>query len=305
MRPRKLGNTNLELSPLAFRCTASCDDQTLRLMACARHHGITFFDLADGPSESLVAYLRTLPRGQIQIATHFPCDAFSPNPRLALDQSLKALATDHIDLYLARHIKLPQFRDDLFADLYTLRDQGKIRAYGLFLGPSIGWRDEGIAAIMDRHADAVQTPFNLFQQDPGREFCDLASACGSAVLATDHDPAGLGQLASPIALQKLAILRQYADAHGLTIRQFACKWLLMHGALASITATFQSEQEIIEAAGALATPPLTMDTLARLAHDYANDWGLGPDARPPDLMSSTHSAGKVPSSYIPPTTMIA
>ena len=37
--------------------------------------------------------------------------------------------------------------DDVFAVLEEARDAGKIRAYGVALGPAIGWRDEGIEAF--------------------------------------------------------------------------------------------------------------------------------------------------------------
>ena len=36
--------------------------------------------------------------------------------RFALEQSLKRLNTDYIDIYMAHNIKLPQFRDDLWAE---------------------------------------------------------------------------------------------------------------------------------------------------------------------------------------------
>ena len=37
--------------------------------------------------------------------------------------------------------------DECFATLEELRDEGKIRHYGVALGPAIGWREEGLEAI--------------------------------------------------------------------------------------------------------------------------------------------------------------
>ena len=34
--------------------------------------------------------------------------------------------------------------DELFAELEALKAEGKIRHYGIALGPKIGWRDEGV-----------------------------------------------------------------------------------------------------------------------------------------------------------------
>ena len=67
--------------------------------------------------------------------------------RSAFEKSLQRMGVDHIDLYMAHNIKLPQFRDDLFAELDKLKDQGTIKAWGVSLGPAIGWREEGFGKI--------------------------------------------------------------------------------------------------------------------------------------------------------------
>ena len=78
------------------------------------------------------------------------------------------MKVDVIDLYMAHNIKLPQFRDDLFAELEKVKDEGKIKVWGVSLGPAIGWREEGFKAMLERGAKACQTVFNLFAQNPGR-----------------------------------------------------------------------------------------------------------------------------------------
>src|SRR5947207_4034319 len=107
--------------------------------------------------------------------------------RTALERSLQRLGTDHLDLYMAHNIKLPQFRDDLFAELEKMKDQGKIKVWGVSLGPAIGWREEGFKAMLDHGAKAVQTVFNMFEQHPGREFRETAVATRARVLARVHD----------------------------------------------------------------------------------------------------------------------
>ena len=67
--------------------------------------------------------------------------------RIALERSLKRLGTDYLDLYMAHNIKLHHFNDELFAELDKARDEGKIKAWGVSLGPAIGWRDEGFKAL--------------------------------------------------------------------------------------------------------------------------------------------------------------
>src|SRR5438874_12605735 len=81
--------------------------------------------------------------------------------RSSFENSLRRLGTDYIDLYMAHNIKLPQFRDDLFAELEKLKDEGKIKVWGVSLGPAIGWREEGIKAMIDHAAKGVQVGFNV------------------------------------------------------------------------------------------------------------------------------------------------
>src|SRR5437899_9782073 len=162
---------------------------------------------------------------------------------------------------MAHNIKLPQFRDDLFAELGKVKDEGKIRVWGVSLGAAIGWREEGIKAMMDHGAKAVQTVFNLFEQDPGREFCEVAHAYKAGVLARVHDNSSIlkdtVKLDTTIAendhrkfrddawkiygLKKLELVRHYAADHGMNVHQLACKGLLMDSALTRVTGPLRNE----------------------------------------------------------------
>ncbi len=217
MQRRKFGDTDLEVSAISLGCWPFgvdwwghyTDDQALHLMHFAHDQGITFFDSGDaygnGRAESLLGqFLKTLPREKIEIGGKFGYDFYSDpgepgshkerkqdfSPkflRFALEKSLERLGVETIDLYMAHNIKLPQFRDDLFAELEKIKSEGKIRVWGVSLGPAIGWREEGIQAMLDHNAKAVQTVYNLFEQNPGREFCEVAHSTHAGVLARVHD----------------------------------------------------------------------------------------------------------------------
>ena len=45
--------------------------------------------------------------------------------------------------------------------------------------------------------------------------------------------------------------------------------------------------------------------LTQIVYDYAQDFGLGPEAHPCDLKSSTDLSGRVRSGYVPPPVLIA
>jgi aryl-alcohol dehydrogenase-like predicted oxidoreductase len=358
MERRKFGNTQLEVSAISLGCwifgvdwwghrtQEDCD----RLCSFALDQGITFFDNGDaygnGRAEDLFGKWMSsakVDRSRIQIGGKFGYDwhsdpgetgshrerkqDFSPQfMRRMLEDSLKRLGTDYIDLYLAHNIKLPQMRDDLFAELEKVKDEGKIKAWGVSLGPAIGWREEGFKAMGDHNAKAVQTVYNLFEQHPGREFCEMAQAHKAGVLARVQDNSGVlkdvikadTQLADndhrkfrdanwkTYGPQKVEKIRHIAQRHGMTIHQLACKWLLQaNPTLTAITATLLDENEIREVCESVSKPNLTRDELQELFTGYQSDFGLPPEAHPCDLKSSADPAGHVRSTYVPPPVLIA
>lgn len=355
MERRKFGNTNLEVSAVALGCWIFgvdwwghyTDERALELCQFSYDQGITYFDNGDaygnGRAETVFGkFIKEIGRDKIEIGGKFGYDFyndpgvpgshserkqdFSPKfLRFALEQSLKRLGVDVIDLYMAHNIKLPQFRDDLFAELDKVRDEGKIKVWGVSLGPAIGWRDEGVKAMIDHGAKAVQTVYNLFEQNPGREFCEVAHSQHAGVLARVHDNSSIlkdvvkvdtnisendhrkfrDQSWKIYGLKKLELVRHYASDHGMTVHQLACKWLLMDPALTSITGTFLNEHEIQEAAESTGKPNLSQTEMRQIAEDYARDWDLGPDAHPCDIKSSVDPSGRVRSGYVPPAVLIA
>ena len=355
MERRTFGNTNVEVSAIALGCWIFgvdwwghyTDERALELCRFAFEQGITYFDNGDaygnGRAETVFGkFVKEIGRDKIEIGGKFGYDFysdpgtpgshserkqdFSPKfMRLALEQSLRRLGVDVIDLYMAHNIKLPQFRDDLFAELDKVRDEGKIRTWGISLGPAIGWREEGFKAMIDHGAKAVQTVYNLFEQAPGREFCEVARSQHAGVLARVHDNSSIlkdvvkldtnigesdhrkfrDQSWKIYGLKKLEMVRRYASDHGMTVHQLACKWLLMDTALTSITGTFLNEHEIQEAAESVSKPNLTRAEMQQLAEDYARDWDLGPEAHPCDIKSSIDPSGRVRSGYVPSPVLMA
>src|ERR671937_896487 len=165
----------------------------------------SFYDTGDaygqGANEEIVGRaLSRVDRDSVQISTKFgyvldserqqhsegerPSDWSPKHGRAALEASLRRLGTDHVDLYQLHNPRMDAIeRDDLFAELEALRDEGKLREYGVALGPAIGWRDEGLRAFETRDIASVQTVYNLLEQDPGRDFLAAAEQPGAGVMA--------------------------------------------------------------------------------------------------------------------------
>src|SRR5207247_1316738 len=112
--------------------------------------------------------------------------------RRALEASLRRLRTDRVDLYQLHNPRMDAVeRDDLFAELEALRDEGKIRHYGVALGPAIGWREEGLRALETREITSLQTVYNLLEQEPGSDFLEAAERSGAGVMARVPTSSGL------------------------------------------------------------------------------------------------------------------
>jgi aryl-alcohol dehydrogenase-like predicted oxidoreductase len=357
MQRRPFGKTPIEISAISLGCWIFgvdrwghyTEERAFELLNFSRELGITYFDNGDaygnGRAETIFGkWLKqfNIPRDQVEIGGKVGYDFysdpgepgghqerkqdFSPKfVRFSLEQALKRLGVETIDVYMAHNIKLPQFRDDLWEVLDEVKKEGKIRTWGVSLGPAIGWREEGIKAMLDHGAKAVQTVYNMFEQHPGHEFCETAVATGGGVLARVHDNSGIlkdvVEIDTPIAendqrkfrdqvwkingLKKLELVRHYAADHGMTVHQLACKWLLQQRGLTAITGTLLNEHEIREAAESVDKPNLSMKELIQIAEDYARDWDLGPDAHPCDIKSSIDPSGRVRSGYVPSPVMIA
>src|SRR5216683_2034068 len=198
MKFRTYTNTDLRVSEVGFGLwTISTgwwgrftEGEAIALMHKAFDLGITLFDAADtygnGLSEELIAKAFPKQRDQITIATKVGYDFvhhgqargrgqreipqdFSPEAiERATDAALKRLKTDHVDLLQLHNIRMEQVYDDaLWKTLEKLKSSGKIRYYGIALGPAIGWLYEGMNCIRERDITSVQHIYNMLEQHPG------------------------------------------------------------------------------------------------------------------------------------------
>ena len=196
MKFRTYKNTDLTVSEVGFGMwTISTgwwgnftEAEAVALMHKAFDLGVTLFDAADtygnGLSEELIAKAFPKRRDQIVIATKVGYDFvhygeargrgqreipqdFSPEAiQRATDAALKRLKTDRIDLLQLHNIRMKQVYDDAaWKALEQLKASGKIRCYGIALGPAIGWLYEGVNCI--KPADEVQRHDGAAQRNCG------------------------------------------------------------------------------------------------------------------------------------------
>lgn len=168
MRYRKLGATDLEVSEVGLAVaewtgggSPRPDAEVERLLRQALDLGITFFDLQDvggddGRGERLLGEAIRRDRDRMTVATTFGYRPLEPleqavsgqrrrhdwSPQwaaTAIDGSLLRLGVEPIDLWQLHHPDMRALEsEELFGFLREQVVKGKIRAYGVALGPGPG-----------------------------------------------------------------------------------------------------------------------------------------------------------------------
>ena len=174
MRYRTLGRTGIQVSPYAlgamnFGVIANADhDESIRIISRALDAGINLIDTADvysqGESEEIVGKAIKGRRSEVVLATKFSNPmGEGPNRRgasrrwimAAVEQSLRRLQTDYIDLYQYHR---PDVETDIEETLSALSDLvhiGKVRAIGTSKLPA--------ADIVEAHWAAERRGFERFR----------------------------------------------------------------------------------------------------------------------------------------------
>ena len=326
MRIRSFGNTDLQCSEIGFGTWALGSNwwgtvtqgEGVNLIRRAIDLGITFFDTGDvygkGANEEIVARaLADVPRESVQLSTKFgyvldegrqehsqgerPQDWSPEHARNSLEASLRRLGTDYVDLYQLHNPRMDAIqRADLFAELERLKEEGKLRHYGVALGPAIGWRDEGMRALAEYDITSVQTVYNVLEQDPGRDFLAAAEEKGAAVLARVPTSSGLLEDKYTLettfpkhdhrshrprewlveGLQKVERLRFLCDEHGITMAQAALRFVLSQPAIACVLPTVSNAEDLEEWAAASDAPDLTDEDLERISELYERNFDVEP-----------------------------
>jgi aryl-alcohol dehydrogenase-like predicted oxidoreductase len=325
MKTREFGSSGIAASEVGFGLwTISTgwwgehsDESAIRLLREAYDLGITLYDTADtygeGRGETLLARALGDVRDRITIATKFGYDIYSPwerkghverphdwSPeyvRYALEQSLARLGTDHIDVYQLHNPRMDAIRsDEVFAVLEDAVTAGKIRTYGVALGPAIGWREEGLEAFRTRDLGAAQIIHNLLEQDPGRDMIEVARERSIGLMIRVPHSSGMleGHYTKDTVfgpndhrrhrpkewltdgLRKVDRLGFLTD--GRTLGQAAIQWLLAEPAVTTVLPNIYDSEQLREFAAAPATPDLTESELERVAELYATDFAGEPAA---------------------------
>lgn len=189
MRTRKLGG--LEVSELGFGCMSITANygppadraQGIRVIRDAYERGVTFFDTAEvyGPyaNEELVGVALAPVRNNVAIATKFGfaidgtigLDSRPERIREVVEESLKRLKTDRIDLYYQHRVDLTVPIEDVAGTIKDLIQDGKVLHFGLS-EPSARTVRRAYAV---QPVAAIQTEYSLMERSP--EHNGVLQAC--------------------------------------------------------------------------------------------------------------------------------
>jgi aryl-alcohol dehydrogenase-like predicted oxidoreductase len=301
MRHRRIGATDLVASevglavgPLVAGPGARSDDEVAELLGAALDLGIGYFGATDsdddGRAERLLGAAVRGHRDEVTVATTFgydttprPWEPAPPGPRhdwspafagRALDRSLWRLDTEPVDLWLLHHPGMDAIESgELFEFLEAQVAKGKVRAYGVALGPGPGWGDEGAAALTERRVAAVECVDNLAEPAPARDLAALATEAGASLLARDP----LAPRLPAAARARLEFLERDRDQ---TLDQAMLRLVLADPAVATTLPEVRDRAHLAELAAAPDLPPPTAEDLDRLAELREARFGLEEETAP-------------------------
>jgi len=239
MQYRTLGRTGIKVSPYALGALAlgtsignPDQDDSARIIHKALDAGINFIDTSDAYGESEVTVGKALRgrRDNVVLATKFSRPTGDdPNQQgasrrwimTAVENSLRRLQTDHVDLYqLHRPDPCTDIEETLSA-LSDLMHSGKVRAIGSSSMPASDiveaqWVAERRGLQRFR---TEQPPYSILSRSIEREVLPVAQRYGMGILV--WGPLGQGMLTGrvrrgqPTDLRRVQIFRHLSDEHRL------------------------------------------------------------------------------------------
>jgi len=295
MKYRKLGSSDLEVSEVSLGSwlTYGLGVEAEKARACldeAFNQGINFIDTANiygrGAAESFLGEaLRERPRDSYVLATKlfFPMTETDRGLSRAqvekqLDDSLRRLRTDYLDLYQCHRYDWDTPLEETMEALSRAVQSGKARHIGFS-----EWPADRIRASLHLSRDrgftkfvSSQPQYSLLWPEPEKEVIPLCAAngisqivwspLGQGVLSGKYDPESppprdsraasaemggfMDRLMRPDVLHAVQRLKPIAAEAGLTLPQFSLAWVLREPNVASAIIGASRPEQVQENAAA-------------------------------------------------------
>jgi aryl-alcohol dehydrogenase-like predicted oxidoreductase len=310
MQKRKLGGSSLSIAPLVFGCNVfgwTADEKTsLSLIDAFLAHGFDCLDTADmysiwvpghvgGESETVIGtwLARGGARDKVVIATKVGADMQAGGKGLSrahitksVEQSLKRLNTDYIDLYQSHRDDPDTPMDEVLATYDGLIRAGKVRAIGAsnFTAPRLAEALATSAAKGLPRYTCLQPHYNLAHRSDFEG--DLEALCvkesigvipyyslaagflsgkyrSKAEMQGRARSAAIGHYANERGFGLLKVLDAVAETHKATPVQVALAWLMAKPAVTAPIVSATSVKQLEEILKSVAVK-LDADSMAAL-----------------------------------------
>ncbi|PZR12089.1 MAG: oxidoreductase [Flavobacterium psychrophilum] len=280
MRYNTIHKTGFKVSEISFGCMSLKSDGTQNdvIINKAIDSGINLFDTADlyekGENEILLGNALKSKRKDVFISTKVGNQwredgrGWDWNPRKeyilkAVDNSLKRLQTDYIDLYLLHGGTMDDPMDESIEAFERLVDMGKIRSYGL---SSI--RPNVIKEFVKRsNIAAVMTQYSYLDRRPEEETLDLLLNNNIGILARGSMASGLlidKPATDYLSLKEAEVKRIITELkhhlpEGRTLQETVVRYVADNPAITTAVAGIRTLQQLEDAVNAGNAVPLTKD----------------------------------------------
>jgi aryl-alcohol dehydrogenase-like predicted oxidoreductase len=193
MNFRKLNHTNEQVSEIGIGVWSLVTDwwgadvsKAEEIMKKGFDEGINFFNTADmygnGKGEEIIGKLFSSKRDRIVIATKIGYDFYHKKDnhlkqnfnldylQFALKKSLERLNTDYVDVLMIHNPKMEVIDNNAVLNfMKEVKRDGIAKTVGVALGPTLGWGEEGTAALKKGY-EGLEYIYNIIEQEPGETF---------------------------------------------------------------------------------------------------------------------------------------
>ncbi|AHM60232.1 aldo/keto reductase [Flammeovirgaceae bacterium 311] len=285
MKYKTLGKSDLKVSEVSYGCMSLGDDheKNTKLLLAAVEQGINLFDTADlydkGNNEITVGKAFRGIRDRViissKVGNQWRSDGsgWDWNPRKeyilkAVEDSLKRLQTDYIDLYQLHGGTMEDPIDETIEAFELLQQQGKIRFYGISsIRPNVikEW-------VKRSNIVSVMMQYSLLDRRPEEECLDVLQQHSISVLARGAYAKGLllGKPAtayldhSEAEVEKAARAIRSLEDTNRTAAQIAGRYALHHPAVASVVLGIRIRSHLHDAIAISLANPLSTEDLEQL-----------------------------------------